>query len=190
MPRQKTVPGTKLRSKLPLPTHTERNVRGFDAQRKAVWGVVLKYTGHPLLMQWASDFLREYQVPERDPGALARAVQCYAQEHVKFFRERPERFASPLRTIEWGFGDCDDKSILIATVLRSFRVPVRLVFVRYKQPTLDGGVKRISHVYPQARVNGQWLALESVHPWPMGKDPATEAKRKGYSPIKMEVIGP
>jgi len=190
MPQNRTVPGTKLRSKLPLPTYNTKNVRGFDAQRKAVWGVVLKYTGHPHLMEWAGDFLREYNVPERDPAALARAVQQYAQEHVKFFRERPERFASPLRTIQWGFGDCDDKSILIASVLRSFRVPVRLAFIRYRQPTLDGGSKRISHVYPQVKLKGQWLALESVHPWPMGKDPAAEAKRKGYAPIKMEVIGP
>ena len=164
-------------------------MRGFAAQRKAVWGVVLKYTGHPLLMQWASDFLREYDVPERDPEALARAVQQYAQTHIKFFRERPERFASPLRTIEWGFGDCDDKSILIATLLRSFRVPVRLKFVRWEQKKLDGGVKRISHVYPEVQLGGQWHALESVHPWPLGKDPATEARRKGYAPT-VEVIGP
>jgi len=154
-----------------------------------VWGVVRKFTGHPLLMQWASDFLRDYAVPERDPAALARAVQRFAQEHIRFFRERPERFASPLRTIEWGFGDCDDKSIFIATVLRSFRVPVRLVFVRYVKRKLDGTRKKISHVYPQAYVEGKWQTLESVHPWPMGKDPAQEARRKGYSP-QVEVIGP
>jgi hypothetical protein len=28
-----------------------------------------------------------------------------------------------------------------------------------------------------------------VHPWPMGKDPAREARRKGFDP-KVEVIGP
>jgi transglutaminase-like putative cysteine protease len=140
-------------------------------------------------MEWASDFLREYAVPERDPGAFARAVQRYAQEHIRFFRERPERFASPLRTIQWGFGDCDDKSSFIATVLRSFRIPVRLVFVRYRKRNPDGTTKRISHVYPQAEVDGKWLALESVHPWPMGKDPVIEARRKGYSPT-VEIIGP
>lgn len=139
-------------------------------------------------MEWASDFLRQYQVPERDPAALARAVQRFAQDHIKFFRERPERFSSPLRTIQWGFGDCDDKSILIATVLRSFRVPVRLAFIRYEHRSKDGSTRRISHVYPQTEVAGQWLALESVHPWPMGKDPATEARDKGF-PVTIDYIG-
>lgn len=189
MPASKPVPRTRLRSKLPLPTHEVRDIRGALAQRQAVWGVVRKYTGHPLLMQWASDFLEAYRVPERDPAALARAVQRYAQEHIKFMRERPERFASPLRTIEWGFGDCDDKSIFIATVLRSFRIPVRLAFIRYVQRKRDGTPQRISHVYPQVQLDGKWVALESVHPWPMGKDPNTEALRKGYTPT-VEVIGP
>lgn len=189
MPQNRRVPGTKLRRKLPLPTHHVEDIRGARQQRKAVWRVVKQYTGHPLLMQWAADFLRDYKVPERDPAALARAVQRYAQEHIRFFRERPERFASPLRSIEWGFGDCDDKSIFIATVLRSFRVPVRLAFVRYVKRNLDGTTKRISHVYPQANLGGKWVALESVHPWPAGKDPAVEARRKGFTP-HVEVIGP
>lgn len=140
-------------------------------------------------MQWASDFLREYAVPARDNAALARAIQRYSQDHIRFMRERPERFASPMRTIEWGFGDCDDKSTLIATVLRSFRVPVRLVFTRYDALNKDGTRKKVSHVFPEAQVDGKWQALESVHPWPMGKNPVTEAKLKGYEPT-VEIIGP
>jgi len=66
---------------------------------------------------------------------------------------------------------------------------VRLAFVRYRKVNPDGTGKLISHVYPQVLIRGQWLALESVHPWPMGKDPAMEARRKGF-PVKMEVIGP
>lgn len=191
MPRMKntTVPGTKLRSKLGSPQFYIEDIPGYDAQRKRLWERVKEFTGHPVLMEWAGDFLREYRVPERDPAALARAVQLFAQQHVRFFRERPERFASPMRTIQWGFGDCDDKAVLIATVLRSFRIPVRLAFIRYRARKLDGTFKTISHVYPQVQLGGAWVALESVHPWPMGKDPETEARRKGYSPT-VEVIGP
>jgi len=183
------TPSTPLRTKLPPPTHRVEDIRGAAAQRKAVWGVVRQYTGHPLLMEWAADFFRDYKVPERDNAAMARAVQQYAQEHIAFRRELPERFASPMRTIQWGFGDCDDKSILIATVLRSFRVPVRLAFMRYEKPRLDGTVQRISHVYPEVQLDGRWVALESVHPWPMGKNPAEEALRKGFKP-RVETIGP
>ncbi len=136
-------------------------------------------------MEWAADFLRAYQVPERDPAALARAIQLYAQQHIKFFRERPERFVSPMRTIQWGFGDCDDKTIVIATVLRSFRIPVRLAFIRFAKQ--GGGT--VSHVYPEVRINDRWVALESVHPWEMGESPYDKAVAKGLRPT-FEVIGP
>jgi len=82
----KPVPPTRLRTKLPDPTHEVRDIRGARAQRQAVWDVVRKYTGHPMLMQWASDFLRDYSVPARDPEALARAIQRYSQEHIQFMR--------------------------------------------------------------------------------------------------------
>ena len=158
-------------------------------QPQALWQRVQEFKGHPLLMDWAARFLEAYDVPERDPAALARAVQRYAQTHIRFMREDPERFASALRTLEWGFGDCDDKSIFIATVLASFRVPVRLVFIRYAYRKRDGTVKRVSHVYPEAQIDGQWVALESVHPWPMGKSPLQEARNRGLSPT-VEMIGP
>jgi len=183
------TPQVPLRKRLPRPSYSVRDVRGYGAQRQAVWGVVRKFTGHPDLIDWAADFIRAYQIPERDNAAFARALQQYAQEHIQFFRERPERFASPLRTLQWGIGDCDDKSIFIATVLRSFRIPVRLRFIRYRKQLLDGTRKTISHVYPQAQLDGQWVTLESVHPWPMGKDPEQEALRKGYRP-HVETIGP
>ncbi len=147
--------------------------------------MVKKYTGHPLLMEWAADFFRDYNVPARDDAALARAIQLFSQQHIDFRRERPERFVSPMRTIQWGFGDCDDKTILIATILRSFRVPVRLVFIRFLKP--DG--RPIAHVYPEAKLDGRWVALESVHPWAMGDSPADRARRKGLRP-SVEVIGP
>lgn len=185
MPR---VPRTVLRRRLPPVRYYIEDVPQAR-QPQAVWRVVQKYKGHPQLMEWAADFLRAYSVPERDPAALARAVQLYAQQHIRFMREDPERFASPLRTIQWGFGDCDDKSIFIATVLNSFRVPTRLVFIRYVKPQMDGTTKRVSHVYPEAHINGQWLALESVHPWPMGKSPYEEAVTRGLHPSR-EVIGP
>ena len=176
---------------LPPLTHRVENVRSNKAQRVALWNVVRQYTGHPQLVEWAAKLIREANVPARDPAALARAVQKYAQDHVKFFRERPERFASPLRTLSWGIGDCDDKTILIATVLRSFRIPVRAVFIRYVSREKDGSEKQVSHVFPEFRdTNGQWLALESVHDWAMGDSPLERARKRGIVPIHVETIGP
>lgn len=186
--QRRKVPRVRLARRLGTPSFYIEDVPQPRQPRK-LWERVQEFKGHPLLMDWAARFLEQYKVPERDPAALARAVQRYAQDHIKFMREDPERFASALRTLDWGFGDCDDKSIFIATVLNSFRVPTRLVFIRYGYKRPDGTMKRVSHVFPEALIDGQWLALESVHPWPMGKSPLMEARRRGYQP-KVEVIGP
>lgn len=130
-------------------------------------------------------------VPERDEVALARAVQLVAQQGIKYFREFPERWQSPIRTIKWRIGDCDDKSILIASMLRSFRIPVRLKFVRFVRSELVNGVPvgvRIAHVYPQAYLRGKWESLESVQPWPLGKDPEDVLRSRGYQ-VQAETYG-
>lgn len=171
-------------------THEVRDLRSNGSQRQALWNVVRKYTGHPQLIDWAARFIKAAGVPERDPAAFARALQRYSQQHIRFFRERPERFASPLRTLQWGLGDCDDKTIFIATVLRSFRIPVRAKFIRFRVRPKEGGRERqVSHVFPEVKVGGKWLALESVHPWAMGDSPEARA-RKRTSSIHVETIGP
>ena len=177
-----------LKKKLPKPEWYVENVPGgIPGQRKRLWKEVVKYTGHPLLIDWTARLIKKYKVPERNDAALVRAVQKYSQDYIKFFREKPERFASPMRTIVWGIGDCDDKSLFIAAVLRGFRIPIRLKFIRFSV-IKDGIKKKVSHVYPQAKIlwNGivQWVSLESVHPWPMGEDPEDRARAKG---IKVEV---
>ena len=177
-----------LKKKLPKPEWYVENVPGgIPGQRKRLWKEVVKYTGHPLLVDWMAKLIQKYKIPERNDAALARAVQVYSQDHIKFFRESAERFASPLRTIQWGIGDCDDKSLFIAAALRSFRIPVRLKFIRFSV-IKDGKKKKVSHVYPQFKFEGKWIALESVHAWPMGEDPEDRAKAKGIK-VQVNTIG-
>lgn len=137
--------------------------------------MVEKYSGHPLLIDVTARIIEKARVPARDPKALARAVQLFSARKIKFFREWPERFASPLRTIVWGLGDCDDKSILVASMLRGFRMPIRLKRLAL---TLPNG-ERVAHIYPQALIDGEWVALESVREYPWGYDPENKARAKG-----------
>lgn len=163
-------------------TWNERDLSSSAAQRKALWQFIDQWTGNPLLVDFSAKLLKMMKVPERDEYALARAVQKFAQYKIKFFRERPERFTSPIRTIVWGLGDCDDKTIVIASILRTFRIPIKLKFIKYVIKRLDGTEKRVSHVYPLAKINGKWAALESVHKWPLGDDPEQRALSKGIRP--------
>ena len=61
-------------------------------------------------------------------------------------------------------GDCDDKAILLASMLESIGIPTRFVAVGFR-PNF------FSHVFVEARPYGDWIALETTHPAPMGWRP-------------------
>jgi transglutaminase-like putative cysteine protease len=162
-----------------------KDIKSYKEQRDEIWKIIDQYTGNPALVNFAAYLIKVENIPARDELALARAVQIFAQHKIKFFREYPERWQSPLQTLALKIGDCDDKTILIASILRSFRIPVRLIFLRFKLPNK----KPYSHVYPQAKINNRWVSLESVQTYfKLGDDPATLAKNKGFN-IKTESIG-
>lgn len=164
------------------PTWSEQYPLTDSSQAKMLWNGVLEDTGHPLLMHFLAELIEKGKVPARDPIKLARAVQLYSARKIKYFRERPERFQSAMRTIAWGLGDCDDKSRFIAACLRSFRMPVRLKFIRFMT---DSGKK--GHVYPLVYIN-KWIPLESVREYEWGYDPQKKAESKGFK-VESEIIG-
>ena len=165
------------------PNWSDENLSGLPEQNNRLWGMVEQYTGHPLLIDFLAKLIDARDVQARDPVALARAIQDYSAYHIKFFRERPERFQSPMRTIAWGIGDCDDKSIFIGASIRSFRIPCRLTILRL---LVDG--ERVGHVYPEAWLGESWVPLESVRPVPWGHNPAVIAAKRDYL-VKREFVG-
>ena len=173
----------RIARELGTPTWSEENPATDSIQAKMLWDGIEKDTGHPLLIHFLSTLIEKGNVPARDPIRLARAVQLYSARKIKYFRERPERFQSAMRTIAWGLGDCDDKSRFIAACLRSFRMPVRLKFIRFQT---DAGKK--GHVYPLVYINGKWIPLESVREYPWGYDPQKKAESKGFE-VESEIIG-
>ncbi len=151
---------------------------------QAIRKEILNDVEDPRTRQLGARIIAKYHVTARDQRALVRAVQLHAQS-IKFFREYPEIIAAPWVTDDWGIGDCDDKSRMIAAVVKAFRVPVRLVFVTFTKKT--GAT--VSHVYPEVQLGTQWLPVESVQPWPLGKDPIAMLKAKGlpYTFFKVDI---
>ncbi len=82
-----------------------------------------------------------------------------------------EMLQTPVRTLQIGTGDCDDKSILVATLLETVGFTTRFAAVGGSGPEwADGGDSwcgnsrpPYSHVLAQVRVgNGNWLCLETI----------------------------
>lgn len=72
-----------------------------------------------------------------------------------------------------GSGDCDDKSVLLASLLESIGHPTRFVAVGFKP-------EHYSHVFVQTRVGrdpGKWLSLETTEPVAVGWEPKNVVSR-------------
>jgi transglutaminase-like putative cysteine protease len=177
-----------IRKQIGLPTWRTEFPATDELQAKQMWDFVVEKTGDPLLVEFLARLIDIANVPARDPKRLARAIQLYSARKIKFFRERPERFQSPLRTVAFGIGDCDDKSIFIASSLRTFRIPVRLKFMRYDAQQENGSMMRVGHVWPEAMIDGKWIPLESVREYPWGYDPMMQAKKNGIL-VDTQVVG-
>lgn len=162
-----------------------KDIGTYKEQRQELWQIINDYTGNPVLVEFASKLIRLNNIPARDEKSLVRYIQLFAQQKIKFFREYPERWQSPLQTLSLGIGDCDDKTILVACILRSFRIPIKLVFLRFSKP----GKESYSHVYPRAKIDNKWISVETVrNEFRLGDDPETMAKNKGFT-VTTETIG-
>jgi hypothetical protein len=163
-----------------------KDIKSYSSQRSELWKIIDNYTGNPVLVEFTAKLIKLNNIPARDEESLARYIQLFVKKHIKFFREYPERWQSPLQTLALGLGDCDDKTILVASILRSFRLPIKLIFLRFESK--DG--KKYSHVFPKVKLNNRWFALETVQDkFNFGDDPEAMARSKGLKIVSVEEIG-
>lgn len=85
------------------------------------------------------------------------AVHAFVRDQIRYVRdiEGVETLQTPDKTLEFGQGDCDDKSTLLASLLLAIGHPVRFVAVGFKP-------RSFSHVLVETRIGEQWLPLETT----------------------------
>jgi len=103
---------------------------------------------------------------QKDFKAELNALFNYVQNSIRYTLDinGVETIQTPVKTLEYGQGDCDDKAVLLATLLESIGHRTRFYAVGF-QP------KNISHVLLECNINGEWIALETTEPVPMGWTP-------------------
>lgn len=106
-------------------------------------------------------------VRERDAVAEAATVLSYVQRRIRYVKDtvEVETLQSPLVTVALGQGDCDDKSILYATLVESIGHKTRFVAV--------GGVPGLfDHVLVEVWLESKgWVSAETIEQWPLGREP-------------------
>jgi len=108
-----------------------------------------------------------FQFPAQDDLAEACALFEYVRDCIRYVKDihGVETLATPDKTLAMQVGDCDDQTVLLATMLEAVGYPTRFVVAGYNEPGI------FEHVYMQALVNDQWLSM----------DP-TELEVLGWSP--------
>lgn len=82
-----------------------------------------------------------------------------------------ELVQTPQKTLEYGQGDCDDQSTLLAALLLSLNHPAKFCAMGYAG-------EPFSHVLTATKVGGGWFPLETiVEGMPMGTWPAGMPRR-------------
>ena len=96
-------------------------------------------------------------VPSGDSFAAVEAIHAYVRDRIRFVPESGEQILTPGRVMLWGFGDCDDKTGLVAAMAESIRLPWRIRMLGRSGP---GGVRPF-HVWPQVWASGRWRDVET-----------------------------
>lgn len=126
----------------------------------------------PGIRQLACELVRE--LPQGDSSAEVRALQSFVRDHIRYTNDIAgvETLQTPRVTLESGVGDCDDKSLLLSSLLSSIGRPNRFVAIG-----LNGGP--LSHVTVEVRLGARqnWYMLETIKDVEAGWQPKNITSR-------------
>lgn len=105
-------------------------------------------------------------LPQKDYISEIRAIFDYVCDEIRYVRDvfGVETLHSPDVILRLKSGDCDDKSVLLASMLES--IGHRCVFVSCG-PAPD----KMVHVYVRAWCRGKWIDCDATEPHPLGWRP-------------------
>lgn len=96
-------------------------------------------------------------------AAEVRDIFVFVRDRIRYLKDinGVETIAAPHLTLEYGHGDCDDKCVLLASLLESIGHSTRFVAL-----ALTPGL--FSHVIVETRIGRDWVPLDPTEPVEMG----------------------
>jgi len=130
---------------------------GYDDPKrlKVIRSIAESRGRDPRIATLVVQILKQANVEPRQYEAQSAALLKWVQDKIYYVNEPDERLQDPLYTLRVGYGDCDDMTILLGSMLESIRMPWKLVLsgvkngqkVRYHEgEKFPRGVKW-SHIY-------------------------------------------
>jgi transglutaminase-like putative cysteine protease len=125
----------------------------------------------PGVIQVASSLVKN--LDQYDRVGEVRALHGFVRDSIRYTNDPIdlELVRTPRAILEMGVGDCDDKSILLSSLLRCIGRPARFVAICLSKN--DG----FSHVYVETPLGQRWIALETIRDVEAGWAPKGVLKR-------------
>jgi len=134
--------------------------------------MVRRYKRFVPLRQLALSIIQDVPGTKNFPAQVAR-IQHYVRNNIQYVRDitSVETVQTPERTVQNKAGDCDDQSLLVATLLETIGHPTRFVAIKTKL------LGPFVHVFTETRIGRRWVAVETTEDWPIGMQPPVQAGR-------------
>jgi Transglutaminase-like superfamily len=132
---------------------------GVEQTINEMRGLVDEALHDPSIIRLAKDIVRA--VPAFDDVREAEGLYNWVRANVRFTKDpvNKENLYPPAELLKIRSGDCDDISMLLATLLMAVGYPARLMTVAASQ----GSPEDFSHVYVEGEVpagSGNWIAMD------------------------------
>ncbi len=124
----------------------------------------------PIVIQTAHALVAN--LPQYDRLGEIKALHAFVRDAIRYTNDPldVELLRTPRAMLEMKSGDCDDKAILLAALLRAIGRPSRFVALAMNKSDL------YSHVLVQTPWNKGWLNLETIMPVEAGWSPPGATK--------------
>lgn len=110
---------------------------------------------------------------QKDYRAEVRNLFTYVRDNIRYVQDvsETEVLHTPNLILAQGAGDCDDKCILLASMLESINHKTRFAALGFY------GDNQFTHVIVETMVNKNWVPLETTEPVAMGWYPPNVNRR-------------
>lgn len=149
-----------------------------------------------------NEVLRPAGVEGRDYKAQAAAILKWVQTRIMYVNEPGEQLQSPWYTLKVKFGDCDDMSLLLASMYQSVRLPWKYVLsgrlgdkkVRWVEGDPIPSGARWAHIYVAVGwppfIPQEWAWAEpTIKNAPLGFDTVDAGRGKGDILPELRALG-
>ena len=111
-------------------------------------------------------FFLTRNLKQKDYESEAYELGAFVRDGIRYTKDvtNVETLQTPIKTLEYKAGDCDDKVTLLSALLESIGHPTRFVAMGFSPD-------RFSHVYLETKIKNEWIPIETTEPVEMGWEP-------------------